>query len=93
MDVSTHPLAGCVPCPPLLLPASNQVHSPGGKTGHISAGIKGAACEGCEMTPEAVLIKKLRNEGGVLIAKVYPLQSCAGMSISISDILLSPGHF
>lgn len=49
--------------------------------------------KGCERTPEAVLIKKLRNKGSVLIVKVYPLQSCTGMSISISDLLLSPEDF
>lgn len=93
MDVSTPPLAGCVPCPPLLLPASNQVHPPGGKTAHITAGIQGVVREGCEITTEAVLIKKLRNKGSVLIVKVYPLQSSTGMSISISDLLLSPEDF
>lgn len=63
MEVSTHPHAGCVLCPPLLLLSCFQpVHPPGGKTGHSAAVTRGAARQRCEITTAAVLIKNLLSE-------------------------------
>lgn len=93
-DVSTHHLAGCVPCPPLLLFSLHLT-----KSTLLEERLSISLLWSRELLTRDVkkllscAYKEAKEQRRCADNKGVPLESCAGISISICDILLPPEDF